>query len=131
MRSQHRLHRYAAGRGHHRSAWQAAVQRSGRKPELKTPTHTLDAVTDDAGEYQFTNLLPGSSTLKATVQGFEIASQIITIRAGEALVENISLEVAEVTAAVTATSSTSGQGVQTTETAPASTLRNDSVMTRR
>jgi hypothetical protein len=32
----------------------------GASLKLKTPTQSLDAVTDDAGEYQFTNLLPGA-----------------------------------------------------------------------
>jgi hypothetical protein len=95
----------------------------GASLKLETPTRTLDAVTDDAGVYRFTNLSPGAYLLKATVQGFKTASEIVTVRAGEASVENISLEVADATATVTATSSTSGEGVQTTETAPATTPR--------
>ena len=97
----------------------------GASLKLKTPTQTLDAVTDAAGEYQFTNLLPGTDTLKATVQGFKTASKSVTIRAGETSVENISLEAADLTATVTLTSSTSGQRVQATEPAPATTLKQD------
>jgi hypothetical protein len=92
---------------------------------LKTPIQTLDAVTDDAGEYQFTNLLPGAYTLKATVQGFKTASRIVTIRAGETSVENISLEAAAGAATVTGASSTSGQAEQTTETAPATSAQQE------
>jgi hypothetical protein len=67
----------------------------GASLKLMTPTQTLDAVTDNAGEYQFTNLLPGAYTLNTTVQGFKAASKIVTIRAGETSVEYINLEVAK------------------------------------
>src|SRR5260370_27279227 len=89
----------------------------GASLKLKAPTQTLDAVSDDAGNYQFTNLPPGDYTLEATVQGFKTASKAITIQAGETSVENIKLEVADVTATVTVPSSTFGQSVQTSETA--------------
>ena len=101
----------------------------GASLKLKAPTQTLDAVSDDEGNYQFTNLSPGDYTLEATVQGFKTASKAITIRAGETSVENIKLEVADVTATVTVTSSTSGQGVQTSETAPAATIKQTDLQT--
>jgi porin len=68
----------------------------GASLKLKTPSHTLDAVSDDAGEYQFTNLIPGTYALNATVEGFKTQSKIVTIRAGETSVENLSLEAADV-----------------------------------
>jgi outer membrane receptor for ferrienterochelin and colicin len=95
----------------------------GASLKLKAPAQTLDAVSDEEGNYQFTNLSPGDYTLEATVQGFKTASKAITIHAGEASVENIKLEVADVTATVTVTSSTSGEGVQTSETAPAAIIK--------
>jgi Carboxypeptidase regulatory-like domain len=95
----------------------------GASLKLKAPTQTLDAVSDEEGNYQFTNLSPGDYTLEATVQGFKTASKAITIRVGETSVENIKLEVADVSATVTVTSSSSGQGVQTSETAPATTIK--------
>jgi len=101
----------------------------GASVKLKAPTQTLDAVSDDEGNYQFTNLLPGDYTLEATVQGFKTASKAITIRAGETSVENIKLEVADVTATVTVTSSTSIGGVQTNETAPATTIKQKDLQT--
>jgi len=101
----------------------------GASLKLKSPTKTLDAVSDDEGNYQFTNLLPGDYTLEATVQGFKTASKAITVRAGETSVENIKLEVADVTATVTVTSSSSGQGVQTNETAPAATIKQTDLQT--
>ncbi len=101
----------------------------GASLKLKAPIQTLDAVSDDEGNYQFTNLSPGDYTLEATVQGFKTASKAITIRAGETSVENIKLEVADVTATVTVTSSSSGQGVQTSETAPAATIKQADLQT--
>ncbi len=95
----------------------------GASLKLKASTQSLDAVSDEEGNYQFTNLSPGDYTLEATVQGFKTTSKAITIRAGETAVENIKLEVADVTATVTVTSSNSGQGVQTSETAPAPTIK--------
>jgi hypothetical protein len=101
----------------------------GAALKLKASTHTLDAVSDDEGNYQFTKLLPGDYTLEATVQGFKTASKAIVIRAGETSVENIKLEVADVTATVTVTSSTSIGGVQTNETAPATTIKQNDLQT--
>ncbi len=98
----------------------------GASLKLETPTRTPDAVTDGAGEYLLTNLPPGAYTLKATAQGFKTASRIVTVRAGKTSVENISLEVADATATVTAAPSTSGEGVQTTETAPTTSARRQS-----
>jgi len=101
----------------------------GASLKLKAPARTLDAVSDDEGNYQFTNLLPGDYTLEATVQGFKTASKAINIRGGETSVENIKLEVADVTATVTVTSSTSIGGVQTSETAPATTIKQNDLQT--
>jgi len=101
----------------------------GAGVKLKSPAQTLDAVTDDAGEYKFESLLPGVYTLEASLQGFKTASKSITIRAGEIAVGNISLEVAEVTATVTVTSATSVAGVQTNETAPATTIKQNDLQT--
>ena len=101
----------------------------GTSLNLKTSTRSLDAVADEEGNYQFTNLPPGDYTLEATVPGFKTASKVITIRAGETLVENIKLEVADVTATVTVTSSPSLQGVQTSETASAATIKQTDLQT--
>lgn len=95
----------------------------GASLKLKSAARSQDAVTDDAGEYKFEGLLPGTYTLEVSVQGFKTASKTITIRSGETSVENINLEVADVTATVTVISATSVTGVQTNETAPATTIR--------
>lgn len=101
----------------------------GARLKLTSTALALDAMTDDAGEYQFKNLLPGAYTLEASVLGFKTASKSIIIRAGETTVENISLEVAEVTATVTVTSSKSVSGVQTSETAPTATIKQNDLQT--
>jgi hypothetical protein len=101
----------------------------GASLKLKAPAQALDAVSDEEGNYHFINLSPGDYTLEATVQGFKTASKAVTIRAGETSVENIKLEVADVTATVTVTSSNSGQGVQTSETAPGATIKQSDLQT--
>jgi porin len=63
---------------------------------LKTSSQTLDTLSDDAGQYQFTSLLPGTYTLTATVQGLTTVSKIVAISADQTLVENISVEAADI-----------------------------------
>src|SRR5262245_30751783 len=94
----------------------------GASLKLKSQTQSLDAVTDDAGEYQFKDLSAGEYTIEVSVQGFKTASKTFTLRPGETVVQNISLEVADVTATVTVTSGGS-IGLQTNETAPAATIK--------
>ena len=96
--------------------------------KLKRGTQVAETTANDAGEYEFTKLLPGEYTLEATAEGFKASSKTITIRAGETLVENVSLEVADVTASVTVDLRRS-QNVQTTETAPASTVKQNTLQT--
>ncbi|MBV9929214.1 MAG: carbohydrate porin [Acidobacteria bacterium] len=67
----------------------------GASLKLKTPTQTLEAVTDAAGEYRFTNLSPGAYTLEVTAGGFKTAGKTVTVRAGETSVEDISLVMAD------------------------------------
>jgi outer membrane receptor for ferrienterochelin and colicin len=101
----------------------------GASLKLKSDARSLNAVTDDAGEYKFEGLIPGAYTLEVTVQGFKTAIKTITIRPGETSVENLSLEVADVTATVTVTSATSLGGVQPNETAPATTIKQNDLQT--
>ena len=92
----------------------------GASLKLKGGTQVAETSANDAGEYEFAKLLPGEYTLEATAEGFKPSTKAIGIRVGETLVENISLEVADVTASVTVASAS--QNVQTTEAAPATTL---------
>ena len=93
--------------------------------KLKSETRSLDAVTDDAGEYLFKDLLPSAYTLEVSVQGFKTATKTFSVRAGETSVENISMVVADVTATVTVTSADAVSGIQTNETAPAVTIKQE------
>src|SRR5215831_17311933 len=94
----------------------------GASLKLKSQSKSLDAVTDDAGEYQFKDLSAGEYTIEVTVQGFKTATKTIAVRAGETAVQNISLEVAEVTATVTVTSE-NPIGLQTNETGATATIK--------
>ena len=100
----------------------------GASLKLKRGMQVAETSANDAGEYEFTKLLPGEYTLEATAEGFKTSSKTITIRAGETLVENVSLEVAEVTATVTV-SSDAAQAVQTTETMSANTVKQNTLQT--
>ncbi|HEX6731744.1 MAG TPA: TonB-dependent receptor [Pyrinomonadaceae bacterium] len=100
----------------------------GASLKLKLGTQVAETSANDEGKYEFTKLAPGEYTLEASAEGFKTSSKNIAIRAGETLIENISLEVAEVTASVTVTSD-AGQAVQTTETASARTIKQKTLQT--
>ena len=95
--------------------------------KLKRGMQVAETAANDAGEYEFTKLLPGDYTLEATATGFTASSRTITIAAAETLLENISLEVAEVTASVTVASAS--QDVQTTETTADNTVKRETMQT--
>src|SRR5678815_2304943 len=76
---------------------------------------------NEAGEYEFTKLSPGEYTLEAAVEGFKPSSKTITVHAGETLVENVKLEVADVTASVTVAAT--AQDVASAETAPTTIVK--------
>jgi hypothetical protein len=99
----------------------------GASLTLKRGMRVAETSANDAGEYEFAKLLPGEYTLEATAAGFNASSKTITIPAGEILVENVSLEVADVTASVTVASA--AENVQTTEAAPASTVKQNMLQT--
>jgi TonB-dependent Receptor Plug Domain/Carboxypeptidase regulatory-like domain/TonB dependent receptor len=95
--------------------------------KLKRGLQVAETAANDAGEYEFTKLLPGEYTLEATAAGFKASSKTITIPAAETLLENISLEVADVIASVTVASAV--EIVQSTEAAPASTVKQKTLQT--
>jgi len=72
--------------------------------KLKRGMQVAETAANDAGEYEFTKLLAGEYTLEATAAGFKPSSKTITIAAAETLLEDISLEVSDVTATVTVAS---------------------------
>src|SRR6185503_12225607 len=95
--------------------------------KLKRGTQVAETSANDGGEYEFSKLLPGEYALEATAGGFKTSNKTISIRAGETLVENVSLEVADVTASVTVASV--DENVQTTDAAPASTVKRNTLQT--
>jgi Carboxypeptidase regulatory-like domain/TonB-dependent Receptor Plug Domain len=95
--------------------------------KLKRGMQVAETAANDAGEYEFTKLLPGEYTLEATAAGFKPSSKTITIAAAETLLENISLEVADVEASVTVASAS--QDLQTTETMTVNTVKRKTMQT--
>jgi hypothetical protein len=83
-------------------------------------TKVWSVSANDAGEYEFAGLQPGTYTLEADVQGFKTASKLVTIRAGETTIEDITLQVADVNESVTVNADS--QRVDVTEAAPATTI---------
>ncbi len=82
---------------------------------------SLTTFSNEVGEYQFRELLPGTYTLEAALQGFKKFSKTVTIRAAETIVEDLTLELEGLRAEVTVSSET--EGIATTETAPPSELK--------
>ena len=99
----------------------------GANIKLKQGTQIAETSANDAGEYEFGKLSPGEYTLEATVEGFKSSSKTITVRAGETLVENVKLELADITASVTVAST--GPSVETTETATVNTVKQNTLQT--
>jgi len=93
--------------------------------KLKSGTQVAETFANDAGEYELTKLLPGEYTIEVTAEGFKTCSKTISIHAGETSVENIVLEVSDITASVSVTSSV--DSLQTTDAAPASTVKHDTL----
>jgi len=82
---------------------------------------------NEAGEYEFTRLSPGEYTLEAAVEGFKPSSKTITVHAGETLVENVRLDVADVTASVTVAAT--AQDVATAEIATPNIVKQNTLQT--
>ncbi|MBV9925804.1 MAG: TonB-dependent receptor [Acidobacteria bacterium] len=96
--------------------------------KLTGTPQVAEAVANEAGEYEFSGLPPGAYTLEVNAQGFKTAGKPVTVRADETSVEDISLEVAEVSESVTVVSS-GGQGIDATEAAPAAQLSRRTLQT--
>jgi outer membrane receptor for ferrienterochelin and colicin len=89
----------------------------------KTP---LSAVTNDQGEYKFTDLVSGVYTLHVALTGFKQHTENVTVRTGTTL-ESIKLDVDDVSANVTVVSE--GDGVNTTDAAPSASFKHDTLQT--
>ncbi|MCM3873155.1 MAG: carboxypeptidase regulatory-like domain-containing protein [Pyrinomonadaceae bacterium] len=73
-------------------------------------------VTNDQGEYKFTDLAPGVYTLNVTLNGFKEHTETVRIDGAAATTKDIALEVADVAATVTVVED--GDGLNTNDTAP-------------
>jgi hypothetical protein len=73
-------------------------------------------VTNDQGEYKFTDLATGVYTLQVTLNGFKEHTEKVTIGGVATTIKNIPLEVADVSATVTVVAD--GEGLNTSDTAP-------------
>jgi hypothetical protein len=73
-------------------------------------------VTNDQGEYKFTDLAGGVYTLHVILNGFKEYTETVTIGGVATTIKNIALEVADVSATVTVVSD--GDGLNSTDTAP-------------
>src|SRR5215831_4685727 len=80
----------------------------------------LSAVTNDDGEYKFTDLSPGLYTLEISAPGFAAQTRRLTIRPSDITVEDVRLEIETVKTTVTV--NTQSQGIQAKEAAPALTI---------
>jgi len=88
----------------------------GAAVRLKRNVQFAETVANDAGEFEFTNLSPGDYVLEASSEGFKASSKPITIHTGEIISENISLQVADITASVTVAAAAEGATVGETAT---------------
>jgi Carboxypeptidase regulatory-like domain len=80
--------------------------------KLKGTAQLIEASSNDQGEYEFANLSVGEYTLEASAQGFKTVSKVVVVHPGETLIENITLEVAEIQESVTLKSATKGGQTQ-------------------
>jgi hypothetical protein len=70
-----------------------SVKLTAAPPDLTT----ISADTDDAGRYEFKSLKPGSYTISIGQQGFKAVTKTVSVTAGLAAVQNITLELETVT----------------------------------
>jgi hypothetical protein len=88
---------------------------------------TISAVTNDQGEYKFTNLVAGDYKLQVGLSGFKQLTESVKVPAGVTTLNRIELEVEEVSANVTVVAE--GDGVNTTDAAPPASFRHDTLQT--
>lgn len=81
---------------------------------------SVTAVSNDDGEYKFSDLDPGLYTLEISAPGFATQTRKILIRPDQTTVEDLRMEIAEVKSNVTVTAD--GTGVDTKDAAPATTI---------
>jgi outer membrane receptor protein involved in Fe transport len=95
---------------------------------LATPGKvTISAVTNDQGEYKFTNLVAGDYKLQVGLNGFKQHTDSVKVLAGVTTLNSIALEVEDVSANLTVVAN--GDDVNTTDAAPPVSFRHDTLQT--
>src|SRR5260370_1444149 len=84
-------------------------------------------VTNDQGEYKFTDLAAGVYTLHVTLNGFKEHTETVTAGGVATTIKNIPLEVADVTATVTVIAD--GEGLNTTPSGESVSFKQDKLQT--
>ena len=84
-------------------------------------------VTNEQGEYKFTDLAAGIYTLQIDLTGFKQQTKTVTIQKGVAVVENINLELEGLTADVTVVAD--GEGLNTTPAGESVSFKQDKLQT--
>ena len=82
-------------------------------------------VSNDQGEYKFTDLVPGTYTLQVDLAGFKQQTKTVVIQAGINNLEDIKLELESLTANVTVV--TSEEGLNTTSTTESTSLKQETL----
>jgi len=85
------------------------------------------AVTNEQGEYKFTDLAAGIYTLQIDLSGFKQQTKTVTLQKDTTAVENINLELEGVTAAVTVV--TDAEGLNTTPAGESVSFKQDKLQT--
>ena len=85
------------------------------------------AVTNEQGEYKFTDLAPGIYTLQTDLTGFKQQTKTVTLQKDTTAVENINLELDGVTADVTVVAD--GEGLNTTPSGESVSFKQDKLQT--
>ncbi len=88
---------------------------------------TRSAVTNEQGEYKFTDLAAGIYTLQIDLSGFKQQTKTVTIQKGVTAVENINLELEGLTADVTVVAD--GEGLNTTPAGESVSFKQDKLQT--
>src|SRR6266567_6899095 len=84
-------------------------------------------VTNEQGEYKFTDLAAGIYTLQIDLTGFKQQTKTVTLQKDTVAVENINLELEGLTADVTVVAD--GDGLKTTDAAPKTSFKQDELQT--
>jgi hypothetical protein len=87
----------------------------------------LSAVTDEQGEFKFTNLAAGLYTLRVSLGGFKQHTESVTVSAGVTTHADVALEVEGVADDVTVVAD--GEGLNATDTAPAAAFKQGELQT--